>query len=381
MSLARVSSRPWTCIEITLQSSIPNISRHIAKPLPRAIRSTSMSAVATREVPTRFSVTFCLAGNQRQLVLPVAKETEARLGRSTVFYDTWYEHWIADSDVDQLLQRLYRDRSELSVVCISGMPRISAWNLAEYRAIRATIMSLPPSGHRRILPLRVGDGTPEDFRVNGILPDIRTWKARDSADLIIGRLNLLRRPADEELSKSTTSGQFDISIVESTKKTPSAFHKLKVGAIFISYRRTDQAAFAGRLYDRLAARFGNDQVFMDVDSIEPGLDFLEVLEHRLERCVVLIAVIGKDWLPATDAVGARRLDDPNDFVRLEIESALVRDIRLIPILVDGAQMPRRPELPESIALLSRRNAYSMSNARFGLDVLELLSTLSSVLES
>src|SRR5438067_10074126 len=93
--------------------------------------------------------------------------------------------------------------------------------------------------------------------------------------------------------------------------------------IFISYRREDTAGYAGRLYDGLAAHFGSDRVFMDVQGIEPGVDFVEAIERALSSCEILIVLIGKDWL-AADSAGRRRLDDPADFVRLETASALAR---------------------------------------------------------
>src|SRR5690349_10570277 len=111
------------------------------------------------------------------------------------------------------------------------------------------------------------------------------------------------------------------------------------GGIFVSYRRQDSSHLAGRLYDRLADRFGEDQVFMDVDTIEPGVDFAEEITRAVSACKVLLAVIGPNWLAATDERGCRRLDDPDDFVRLEIEAALARGVRVIPILADDAVMP------------------------------------------
>jgi hypothetical protein len=151
------------------------------------------------------------------------------------------------------------------------------------------------------------------------------------------------------------------------------------GGIFISYRRSDEPGFAGRLYDRLAGRFGVDQIFMDVDSIELGLDFGDELERSLNSCRVLVAVIGRGWLDAKDDDDVRRLDNPADWVRMEIASALRRGIRVIPILVDGARMPRATELPAELAPLARRNAHSMSHSRFGADTLELISTIEQVL--
>ena len=109
------------------------------------------------------------------------------------------------------------------------------------------------------------------------------------------------------------------------------------GRIFISYRREETAYPAGWLYDRLADRYGGGQVFKDVDSIQLGDDFVEVITRAVGSCDVLLALIGDRWLTITDQDGRRRLDDPDDFVRLEIEAALTRNVRVIPILVDGAQ--------------------------------------------
>src|SRR6266508_306274 len=109
------------------------------------------------------------------------------------------------------------------------------------------------------------------------------------------------------------------------------------GRIFISYRREETAYPAGWLYDRLADRFGGGQAFKDVDSIQLGDDFVEVITSAVGSCDVLLALIGDEWLTITDEDGQRRLDDPNDFVRLEIEAALTRNVRVIPILVDGAR--------------------------------------------
>src|SRR3954454_3717472 len=105
--------------------------------------------------------------------------------------------------------------------------------------------------------------------------------------------------------------------------------------IFISYRRTDAAGHAGRLYDRLVDRFGQASVFKDLDSMEPGADFVEVIQETVARCDALIAVIGRDWTAAEQG-GSRRLDDPEDWVRLEIANALTRKIRVVPVLVAGA---------------------------------------------
>ncbi|MCO1657120.1 toll/interleukin-1 receptor domain-containing protein [Pseudonocardia humida] len=151
------------------------------------------------------------------------------------------------------------------------------------------------------------------------------------------------------------------------------------GAVFISYRRSDQPALAGRLYDKLESKFGQDGVFMDVDSIDLGSDFVAALDEALARCKAMVVVIGSEWLNVRDDDGVRRLDQPDDLVRLEIETALERGIRVIPILVDGTRMPRAQELPEGIRALSRRNGRDVSNARFKSDCVDLVSTLERLL--
>ncbi len=151
------------------------------------------------------------------------------------------------------------------------------------------------------------------------------------------------------------------------------------GRIFISYRRQDSAYPAGWLYDRLAERFGPEQIFKDIDSIELGDDFVDTITRAVGSCDILLALIGQEWLDITGADGTRRLDDPDDFVRLEIEAALERKVLLIPILVDGAVMPRGDDLPPSIAALVRRHALELSPNRFRADTDRLLETMERTL--
>lgn len=150
------------------------------------------------------------------------------------------------------------------------------------------------------------------------------------------------------------------------------------GGIFISYRREDARHAAGRLYQHLAQRFRGERLFMDVDSIEPGLDFVKVLTKTVADCDVLLAVIGPGWLDSRDEAGAPRLAKPKDFVRLEIEAALARDIRVVPVLVDGARMPGEDDLPESLRPLVTRNAVRLAHEQFGADAGRLADMLTKV---
>ncbi len=151
--------------------------------------------------------------------------------------------------------------------------------------------------------------------------------------------------------------------------------------IFISYRRDDSAGYAGRLYDRLVAVFGPERVFMDVEGIEPGLDFVEAIEDAVSSCRVLIAVIGDEWTTAADAAGRRRLDDPNDFIRLETGAALKRGIRVVPVLVGGALMPQTADLPEDLKSLTRRQAIEITHKQWEASTGELIHTLENILKA
>ena len=147
------------------------------------------------------------------------------------------------------------------------------------------------------------------------------------------------------------------------------------GRIFISYRREDSAGYAGRLADALESRFGAGGVFRDVDDIGPGEDFVQRLESALGECAVLLVVIGRKWTAAADGRGQRRLDDPGDYVRLEIATSLQRGLRVVPVLVDGAAMPGADELPEPLAALSRRQASTLADASWDDDVARLCAAV------
>jgi len=152
-------------------------------------------------------------------------------------------------------------------------------------------------------------------------------------------------------------------------------------AIFISYRREDAEGQAGRLFDDLVRHFGEDSVFMDVAGIEPGRDFRRVIDEHVASCGMLLAMIGKTWIDATDESGRRRLEDPMDFVRLETASALKRDIPVVPVLVHGARMPRAEQLPKDLAELAFRNGVELTHARWDSDVQVLVKALSPHVES
>ena len=146
-----------------------------------------------------------------------------------------------------------------------------------------------------------------------------------------------------------------------------------LGRIFISYRRKENGWPARQLYQALSDVFGEDRVFKDVDSIEPGDNFVASVRTAVSSCTVLLALVGTDWANLTDKQGRRRLDDPDDFVRLEIETALRRGIRVIPILIDDAEMPRSQDLPPRLVPLVNRQAITISPVTF--DTSRLVRTI------
>jgi hypothetical protein len=149
--------------------------------------------------------------------------------------------------------------------------------------------------------------------------------------------------------------------------------------VFISYRRSDSGPYARNVYDALTQHFGAGNIFFDIDSIAPGRDFVDVLDETLTRADVLLVVMGPAWADVTDDGNDRRIDDPNDYVRLEVETALRSDdVRVIPVLVGGAKMPPANALPESLASLTRRNAASLVDEHWRSTMDELVAVLERI---
>jgi len=153
------------------------------------------------------------------------------------------------------------------------------------------------------------------------------------------------------------------------------------GGVFISYRREETALYAGRLYDRLGDRFGEDSIFMDVNSIAVGVDFTTAISGAMSRCNIMFVLIGQRWIAITDGKGKRRIDIPGDFVRIEIEAALQRDVWVVPVLVDGAVLPRAGDLPRSLRPLIRLQALELSHAGFRSEVIPLIAAVAQALEA
>jgi len=154
-----------------------------------------------------------------------------------------------------------------------------------------------------------------------------------------------------------------------------------MSGIFLSYRRDDSQGEALHLFEDLKKHFGADQVFMDISGIDPGRDFRKVIDNAVRTCDLLIVMIGRTWLDGTDDRGRRRIDDPEDFVRMETAAALRREIPVIPVLVQGTGMPHSDQLPGGLEALAWRNAFEVRHARWEIDVAELLKALRKVVSA
>lgn len=151
------------------------------------------------------------------------------------------------------------------------------------------------------------------------------------------------------------------------------------GKIFISYRREDTSGESGRLKDRLEQVFGSENIFYDVETLEAGLNFDQSIDKALSESKVLLAMIGPHWLRVTDSKGVQRLQKDDDWVRLEISEALKRNLRVIPVLVNGAIMPDDEQLPDDLKELSMKHAQELSSSRWNYDVGELIKVLEKII--
>lgn len=149
--------------------------------------------------------------------------------------------------------------------------------------------------------------------------------------------------------------------------------------IFICYRRHGEGSgYGGRVADKLVKHFGLKQCFRDIENIEAGVDFLDSITSAMGTCEVLVVVIGPDWTTQMDAHNKPRIQDPTDFVHLEVVTALKRNIRVLPVLVGGAQIPVEDDLPEDLKTLPRRQAHELTDTRWDYDTDQLISVIESI---
>ena len=151
--------------------------------------------------------------------------------------------------------------------------------------------------------------------------------------------------------------------------------------IFLNYRREESSAVAGRLHDRLEDRFGGQRVFMDIASIEPGEDWSTAIERAVAASQVMLVLIGRQWATVTDSGGNRRLDDPSDWIRVELEATFEHNVVVVPVLIDDARMPRMEHLPAPLRGLAMLQPTHLHRDRFQSDVEALLDSLEDIVES
>jgi serine/threonine protein kinase len=231
---------------------------------------------------------------------------------------------------------------------LSGLP--DGERLVVARALAKEPEKRWPSCQAFVATLKAAAGTlTDDGRESAASSSSSRATPSESNENPIGR-SLDRRPPQPAVSE-------DLFGPAASGGCPTVMPK-----VFISYRRDDSAGMAGRLYDRLQTRFGAENVFMDIDTIPLGVDFREHLESGVRKCDVVVVILGRNWAARTPE-GGRRLDDPKDFVRIEIEAALARGIPVIPVLVDQMRMPAESELPPGLAGLAYRNAIEVAHGR------------------
>lgn len=201
-----------------------------------------------------------------------------------------------------------------------------------------------------------------------ILPDSRESKfKRGIGDYEPYGAQMMSNPASKVQSATVSSGYESRSSVVDIERMESILHSNGMrsrpdkNSIFISYRRHDSMEVVGRIYDHLVREFGEEAIFMDVDSIPFGVDFRKFLREVVGQCGVLLAIVGDRWLDAVDDDGNLRLMSEDDYVRIEIASALQRDVPVVPVLIRGQKMPSKEKLPEDLQDFVYRNATSIRN--------------------
>ena len=288
-------------------------------------------------------------------MLSVAEQVEAILGWSTVFYDAWYEYWLAGQDADLLLQNLYSG-AELVVMCVSGAYGDKPWTRTEHRAVRARLMQeAAPEDRHRIFPIRVGDGEVEGILLNEIVPDFRYKTAEEAADLIVARLDLARGGAGD----MRPAGASRPSNVPVLHRPMAGYVSQETAAleVFISYRRDMDAVRAVLLDREISGAFNSPGRTLDVSvyrhtSERSGVGWPPEVRDRCSAARIVMVVIGPDWLEARDQQGRLRIEQRGDWVRQEIELALTSNKILIPVVFGLPGMLSREELPKSIAGLA-----------------------------
>jgi TIR domain len=197
----------------------------------------------------------------------------------------------------------------------------------------------------------------------------------DAAAWGVGRWNALAKLRERHLEELRDAMA---TVAVRQRESSGAPEALKAQRVFVNYRSEDTAHAAGRLGDELIRRFGEDRVFIDIDSLEPGIDFRKDIATAVAQTGIMLVLIGNRWLRSAD--GRKRLNDPDDVLRIEIEQALLMHVRVMPLLIDGARMPSEADLPPALQPLTRRNAMTLSARTFRRDVDDVVQRISEIID-
>jgi hypothetical protein len=247
--------------------------------------------------------------------------------------------------------------------------------LADDWPVAESVSDLP------IIDLRGWQGE-ADPRIDALITAVRQYSA-NSQSAIPGQ----GTPADTISNPTFHDPSNAVIHTPTVSGAPSSDHadipvqsRSEKKLLFLCYRREDTQDAAGRLHDRLVATFGSETVFMDIDSVPLGIDFVDHVTEQISQCSAVIVMIGRQWLTVQDKQGRKRLEADNDLVRVEVAAALQRRIPVIPVLVQDAKMPHADDLPDDIRLLARRNGIQLDATRWRTDVERLIKELNRVMK-
>jgi hypothetical protein len=255
------------------------------------------------------------------------------------------------------------------------------WSLASVNSSWLISVAARARNRHALVGALIGDATPpEDFRHMRV-HDLRGWTDDNQKPIThlvaeVRRLISSGQARAESTQRETRSG---------SEETPQArfgpaVRQGRSTLLFLCYRRDDTQDAAGRLYDRLTATFGVDRIFIDIDSLPLGIDFVDHVREQIARCSAVIVMIGRQWLTIQDKRGRRRLNDPDDLVRAEIAAALQQRVPVIPVIVQNAGIPSAEDLPDDIRLLARRNGIHLRPDHWKEGVERLLSELEPIMK-
>jgi hypothetical protein len=290
--------------------------------------------------------------------------------------DVWWDARDQELDLDQI--RRERDSARCVVVL---------WSKA---SIRLGVVGIDPD---RVVQAILEDVQPPEFYGDRRYANLIGWEGDTGAQGFLQLMELIgqhvqptlfpRRKVDaNSIPRGAAATEFPTSVdADSAHGGLPTADPAPPRRVFLCYRRQDTQGHTGRLRDRLVSVYGKDAVFMDVDDVPHGIDFVEYIEGVLTGCAVMVVMIGQSWATIADRKGRRRLDQPNDLLRGEIAAALRGKIPVIPVLVEDASMPDAEDVPEDIQGLTRRTTVELTHRRWEADVQQVVKVIEKFMEA